>query len=96
MMSDVSREKHAELLMYCGIINSLTKLHLVGYCYRVKNIEILVVAGKEIGLEVNAVKTKYMVMSRDRNAGRRHSIKADFKSFERMGEFKYLRTTLTL
>ena len=26
--------KHVELLMYCGIIiNSVTKLHLVGYCY---------------------------------------------------------------
>jgi len=35
-----------------------------------------------------------MVMSRDRNAGRRHSIKIDFKSFERIGELKYLRTTL--
>jgi hypothetical protein len=32
--------------------------------------EALVVATKEIGLEVNADKTKYMFMSRDRNAGR--------------------------
>ena len=31
--------------------------------------EALVVASKEIGLDVNAVKTKYMVMSRDQNAG---------------------------
>jgi len=34
-----------------------------------KNTESLVVAGKEIGLEVEADKTKYMVMSRDQNAG---------------------------
>ena len=34
-----------------------------------KNVEALVAATKEIGLEVNAHKTKYMTMSRDRNAG---------------------------
>ena len=37
-----------------------------------KNAEALVVATKETGLEVNADKTKYMVMFRDRNAGRGH------------------------
>ena len=52
-------------------------------------------AGTEIGLEVNADKTKYMVMSRDKNAGRCHSIKSDNRSFERGEEFKYLGTTLT-
>jgi hypothetical protein len=34
-----------------------------------ENAEALVVASKEIGLEVNVVRTKYMVMSRDQNAG---------------------------
>jgi hypothetical protein len=34
-----------------------------------KNTEALVVASMEIGLEVNAEKTKYMVMSRDQNSG---------------------------
>ena len=32
---------------------------------------------KEIGIEVNAGKTKYMIMSRDQNAGRSHSVKID-------------------
>jgi hypothetical protein len=36
-----------------------------------------------------------MVMSRDQNAGRSHSIKTDNTSCERMEEFKYLGTTLT-
>jgi hypothetical protein len=34
-----------------------------------------VVATKEIGLEVNANKTKHMDMSRDQNAGWSHSMK---------------------
>jgi hypothetical protein len=35
-----------------------------------ENPEALVVATKESGLEVNADTTKYMIMSRDQNAGR--------------------------
>ena len=57
--------------------------------------EALLIGSKKIGLEVNADKTKYMVMSRDQNAGRSHSIKTDNSSFERVEEFKYLGTTLT-
>ena len=34
-----------------------------------KNAEALVAATREIGLEVSADKTKYMVMSRDQNVG---------------------------
>ena len=48
-----------------------------------------------LGLEVNADKTKYMVMSRDRNAGRCYSVKIDNSSIERVEEFKYLGITLT-
>jgi len=44
-------------------------------------------------LEVNADKTKYVVMSRDQNAGRSHNIKTDNTSFEWVEEFKYLGTT---
>ena len=36
-----------------------------------------------------------MFMSRDQDAGRRHSKKTDNSSFERVEEFKYLGTTLT-
>jgi hypothetical protein len=35
------------------------------------------VASKETGLEVNADKTKYLDMSRDQIAGRRHRMKID-------------------
>jgi hypothetical protein len=53
-------------LIYAAGVNILGgSVHTV-----MKNTEALVVAGKEIGLEVNADKTQYMVMSRDQNAGR--------------------------
>ena len=57
-----------------------------------ENAESLVAATRETGLEVSAVKTKYMVMSRDQNAGRIHSVKIDNNSFERVEEFEYLGT----
>jgi sensor domain CHASE-containing protein len=60
-----------------------------------ENAEALLVATKEIGLEVNAGNTKYMVMSRDRNAGRNDSVKIDNSSIERVEEFKYLGKILT-
>jgi len=53
-----------------------------------KNTEALLVSSKEIGLEVNSDKTKYMVMSQDQNAGQSHNIKIDNSSFERVEEFK--------
>jgi hypothetical protein len=69
---------------------------LRGSVHTVKeNAEALVVASKEIGLEVNADKTKYMVMSRERDAGRDDSVKIDNSSIERAEEFKYLGTMLT-
>ena len=69
---------------------------LGGSAHTVKeNAEALLVATKEIGLEINADKTKYMVMSRDRNAGRGHSVKIVNSSIERVEEFRYLGTTLT-
>jgi len=60
-----------------------------------KNAEALVAATKEIGLEVNAHKTKYMTVSRDQNSGRIHSMKIVNSSFESVEEFKYVGTTLT-
>jgi len=48
----------------------------------------------EVGLEVNADETKYMVMCRDHKVGRSHNMKIDNSSFEGVEEFKYLGTTL--
>jgi hypothetical protein len=52
------------------------------------------VASKKTELEVNADKTKYMVMSRDQNAGRNHNMKINNRSFKRVEDFKYLGTNL--
>ena len=80
-----------QLLAYADDVNILGgSVHTVN-----ENTETLLVATKETGLEVTADKTKYMVMSRDRNAGRVHSVKIDNNSIERLEEFKYLGTTLT-
>jgi hypothetical protein len=69
---------------------------LGGSVHTVKeNAEDHVAATKEIELEINADKTKYMIMSRDQNPGRSHSVKSDNSNIERVEEFKYLGTTLT-
>jgi hypothetical protein len=60
-----------------------------------KNTDALVFISKDTGLEVTTDKTKYMVMSRDQNAGRSRNIKISNISFERVEEFKYLGTHLT-
>jgi len=78
-------------LVYADDVNILG-----GSVHTIKKItEALVVGSKEIGLEKNADKTKYMVMSRDQDAGRSHSIEIDNSCFERVEEFKYLGTILT-
>ena len=55
-----------------------------------KTIENLIFASKETGLETNADKTKYMVVSRDQKAGQHNNINYDNKDFEKMKLFKYL------
>ena len=80
-----------QLLAYADDVNILG-----GSIHTLKeNAEALVAATREIGLEVSADKTKYMVVSRDQNAGRIQSVRIDNSTFERVEEFKYLGTVLT-
>jgi len=57
-----------------------------------KNTESLIVATKETAA---ADKPKYMVRSRDQNAERSNKTQINSNAFERVEEFKYLKTTLT-
>jgi len=72
-------------------------INLRGFNYGAFNsrsVSLRVVASKEVGLEVNAEETKYMIISRDQNAGQNHSIKTPNKFFESMKHFKYFAATL--
>jgi hypothetical protein len=58
------------LLFYADYVNILGRSILTIR----KNTKALLIAMKEIGLEVNAEKNKYMVMTRDQNAGQNRNI----------------------
>jgi len=79
-----------QILAYADDVNILG-----GSIHTLKeNAEALVAANSGIVLEVNADETKNMVMSRDQNAGRIHSLRTDTDTFVRMEGFKYLGTNL--
>jgi hypothetical protein len=58
-----------------------------------KNTQTIIDASKEVGLEVNVEKTKYMLVSQDHNAGQNREIKIGNRTFENVSQFKYLGTT---
>jgi ribosomal protein S2 len=60
-----------------------------------KNTQTLIYASKEVGVEVNIEKTKYMSLSRHQNVGQNHVIKIDNRCFENVTQFRYLGTTIT-
>jgi hypothetical protein len=60
-----------------------------------KNMETLIDASKEVGLEIIIEKTKYMLLSHHQNIGQNWDIKIANRSFENVPQFKYLGTTVT-
>jgi hypothetical protein len=60
-----------------------------------KNTETVIDASKEVGLEVNAEKTKYILLPRHQNAGQNHNIKMGDRSFENEAQLKYLEMRVT-
>jgi hypothetical protein len=60
-----------------------------------ENTESLLEASRDVGLEINAEKTKYMIMSCHLNSGQNQNIRIANESFESVVTFKYLGMTLT-
>jgi hypothetical protein len=59
-----------------------------------KNTETLIDASKEVGLEVNIRKLKYMLLSHQQNAVKNHDIKIAYRCFENVVQFKYFGTVI--
>jgi hypothetical protein len=60
-----------------------------------ENSETLLEASRDIGVEINAEKTKYIIMSRHPNSGQNQNIRIANELFENVAKFKYLGTTLS-
>jgi hypothetical protein len=60
-----------------------------------ENTEALLEASRAAGLEINAEKTKHMIMSYHLNSGQNQNIRTANESFENVAKFKFLGMTLT-
>jgi hypothetical protein len=59
-----------------------------------KNTETLIEASKEVGLEINVEKTKYMLLSHHQSVGQNRDMKIANRSFENVPQFNYLGMTI--
>jgi hypothetical protein len=59
--------------------------------YRTRRIHIFLIdASRDVGLEVNTEKTKYMLVSYYQNADQNQDMKIGNRSFENVSQFEYL------
>jgi hypothetical protein len=80
-----------KLLVYADDVNLLgDSVNII-----TENTETLLEASRDIGLEINAEKTKYMIMSRHQNSGQNQNMRIANELFENVATFKYMGTTLT-
>jgi hypothetical protein len=74
-----------QLLVYADNVNIMDKnINTVPQ----RKTEVLLGTSREVSLEVNAEKTKYMVVFHHQNAGHGHNLLTANKFFENVAEFK--------
>jgi hypothetical protein len=59
-----------------------------------ENSETLLEATRDIGVEINVEKTKYMIMSLHLNSGQNENIRTAHELFEKVAKFKHLWMTI--
>jgi hypothetical protein len=80
-----------QLLVYADDVNLLgDSVNIIN-----ENSETLLQASRDVGLEINAEKTKYMITSRHPNSGQNQNTRRTNETFEKVARFRYMETTLT-
>jgi hypothetical protein len=75
-----------QLLVYADNINLLgDSINIIK-----ANTETLLQASSDVGLKINAEKTKYMIMSHQPNSGQNQNIRTTNELFKNVVKFKYL------
>jgi hypothetical protein len=85
-----NRNRTHQVLVYADDVNLLgSSVNTIK-----ENPETLLEVSRKFGLDINAEKAKYMIISRHPNSGQNQNIRRANESFQHLAKFKYLGTTL--